>query len=192
MQDIPGMEEIEKHLLALQERKDRVLEASRDVVRMAGRAITLMHAGKLAEAGADIRRLRSRAEALKRLEKGFEYNSLQAHQEYVEALAFYVALKERRIVSLKEARTSEIAYLLGLMDLVGEFKREAVDALREMRTADAERYYGFMKSIYDSTRAMRFASALVPDFRRKQDTARIQMESAASELAASENRTRKA
>jgi translin len=188
MQEIPDVENIEKHLIVLQERKDRVMEASRDVVRMAGKAITLMHAQKLAEAGAGVKKLRLRVEELKRLEKGFEYNSMQAHQEYVEALAFYVVLKEHRLVSLRETRVAEIAYLLGIMDLVGELKREAVDALREGRMDSAEMYYDFMKSIYDSTRAMRFASALVPDFRRKQDTARIQIESIASELASFESR----
>ena len=183
MQEIPDVENIEKHLIVLQARKDKVMEASRDVVRMAGKAITLMHAQNLAEAGAGIRKLSSRVTELKRLEKGFEYNSMQAHQEYVEALAFYVVLKEHRLISLRETRVAEIAYLLGLMDLVGELKREAVDAIRERRIEAADMYYDFMKSIYDSTRAMRFASALVPDFRRKQDTARIQIESVATELA---------
>lgn len=184
MQEIPDVENIEKHLIVLQERKDRVMEASRDVVRMSGKAITLMHAQKLAEAGAGMKKLKLRVEGLKRLEKGFEYNSMQAHQEYVEALAFYVVLKEHRLVSLRETRVAEIAYLLGIMDLVGELKREAVDAIRERRIEAADMYYEFMKSIYDSTRAMRFASALVPDFRRKQDTARIQIEGVATELAA--------
>ena len=184
MMDMPDVDEIEKHLIVLQERKDRVMEASRDVVRLAGKAITLMHAKMLAEAASEMRKLRSRDAQLKKVEKGFEFNSMQAHQEYVEALAFYTVLKEHRLVSLREARTAEIAYLLGMMDLVGELKREAVDAIRERRIADAESYYGFMKGIYDSTRALRFASALVPDFRRKQDTARIQIESAAGELAA--------
>jgi translin len=188
MQEIPDIEKIEKHLIVLQARKDKVMEASRDVVRMAGKAITQMHAQNLAEAGAGIKKLRSRVTELKALENGFEYNSMQAHQEYVEALAFYVVLKEHRLVSLREARVAEIAYLLGLMDLVGELKREAVDAIRERRLEAADQYYDFMKSIYDSTRAMRFASALVPDFRRKQDTARIQIESVATELAVFECR----
>ena len=109
MQEIPDVETIEKHLIVLQARKDKVMEASRDVIRMAGKAITLMHAQKLADAGADIRKLRSRVTELKRLEEGFEYNSMQAHQEYVEALAFYVVLKEHRLVSLKETKTVEIA-----------------------------------------------------------------------------------
>ena len=190
MQEIPDVEDIERHLIKLQERKDRVLGASRDVVRMAGRAITMMHAKNLAEAAAGIRKLRSRVAELKRIEKGFEYNSMQAHQEYVEALAFFVILKEHRLVSLKEARAGETAYLLGIMDLVGELKREAVDAIRERRMPAAEMYYDFMRSIYDSTRAMRFASALVPDFRRKQDTARIQIESISGELAAFESMNR--
>ncbi len=138
MQEIPDVENIEKHLIVLQERKDRVMEASRDVVRMSGKAITLMHAQKLAEAGAGMKKLKLRVEGLKRLEKGFEYNSMQAHQEYVEALAFYVVLKEHRLVSLRETRVAEIAYLLGIMDLVGELKREAVDAIRERRIEAAD------------------------------------------------------
>jgi translin len=166
------------------------MEASRDVVRLAGKTITLMHGRKAAEAAAEMRRLRARVADLKRVEEGFEYNSLQAHQEYVEAAAFYIVMKERRLASMKELRTGEVAYLLGIMDLVGELKREAVDAIREGRMGDAEMHYGFMTSIYDSTRAMRFASALVPDFRRKQDTARIQIESVAGELATIEGRRR--
>jgi len=47
-----------------------------------------------------------------------------------------------------------------------------------------------MKGIYDSTRSMRFANSLVPDFRHKQDTARIQLENAGSEILAFESRKR--
>ena len=39
-----------------------------------------------------------------------------------------------------------------------------------------------MKLIYDSTRSLRFAEAIMSGFRRKQDTGRIQLEGAGSEL----------
>jgi translin len=179
---IPQIENIEKRIMHLQERKDKVLEVSRDIIRISGKAITLMHAKRLREAYASIKKLRSLVKTLKMLEGGFEYYSLQAHQEYVEAYAFYIILKEQRLVSLKEMHVSEIPYLLGIMDLVGELKRETIEAIRSRESERANMYYNFMKSIYDSTRTMRFASSLVPEFRRKQDTARIQIESTASEL----------
>jgi predicted translin family RNA/ssDNA-binding protein len=39
-----------------------------------------------------------------------------------------------------------------------------------------------MVDIYDSTLHLRFANAVLPDFRRKQDSARIQVENTASEI----------
>lgn len=176
------MRKVERKLMRLQESKDRVLIISRDIVRVAGRAITLMHAKKLGQAGACMRQLDSLVKKLGAAEKGFEYFSLQAHQEYVEARAFYTILKEKRLSSMAEMHVDEIPYLLGIMDLVGELKRETIEAIRENNQESANSYYAFMKDIYDSTRSMRFANSLVPEFRRKQDTARIQMESAASEM----------
>lgn len=182
MESIPGIGRIERELLRLQKQKDAVMETSREIVRISGNAITQMHARRLREANASIKRLSALVGRLRKIEKGFEYYSLQAYQEYVETRALYSILKERRLVSLQEMRTSGTAYLLGIMDLVGELKREAIDAVRERRLDDANSYYGFMKGIYDSTRGMRFANSLVPEFRRKQDTARIQIESTAVEL----------
>ncbi len=182
MRSIPDVGRIEKRLIALQKKKDIVQELSRDAIRAAGKSITLMHAGKMKGAGSEMKRLAALILKLKKAEKGFEYFSTQAHQEYVEARAFYIILKERRLASAGELRVREIPYLLGIMDLTGELKREAIEAMRDGDTKLANEYYGFMKGIYDSTRAMRFANSLVPEFRRKQDTARIQVESTASEL----------
>ncbi len=179
---MPEMKSIEKRLMLLQERKDRVMSLSRDIIREAGRSITLMHAKQLGKAQSCIKRMQTLVKKLKQEEYGFEYFSMQAHQEYVEAIAFYTILKAHRLVSFKELGVSEISYLLGIMDLAGELKRETLDAIRENDAKAANAYYNFMKSIYDSTRAMRFANSVVPEFRRKQDTARIQLESAASEM----------
>jgi len=186
--EIPQMKAIEKKLLALQDKKDNVLDISRDLIRTAGKAITLMHAKKLGSANSSMRQLATLEKKLVKADDGFEYFSTQAHQEYVEAMAFYTILKEHRLASFKELEVSEVPYLLGIMDLVGELKREVIEAMREGDADAAEVYYSFMKSIYDSTRAMRFANSLVPEFRRKQDTARIQIENAASEMLSFEGR----
>lgn len=182
MKEMRDMKRIERKLTELQNKKDSVLAVSRDMIRLAGRGITLMHAKKLGSAKRVLGRMGTLATKLKSLEPGFEYFSVQAHQEYVEASAFYTILKENRLASMGELRVAEIPYLLGMMDLVGELKRETIEAIRDNDLEAANSYYAFMKGIYDSTRAMRFASSLVPEFRRKQDTARIQVESAASEM----------
>ncbi len=188
MRTVPDMRRVEKRLVELQDKKDRVIDISRDIVRLAGRSITLMHAKKLGQARSCIRQLDSLTRRLKASEAGFEYFSIPAYQEYVEAKAFYTMLKERRLASHAELRVGEIPYLLGMLDLTGELKREAIDSIRDGDIEAANAYYGFMKGIYDSTRSMRFANSLVPEFRRKQDTARIQVESTASELLGARSR----
>jgi translin len=184
MKGIPDMGKVERRLEELERRREALLSLSRELIRLAGKAITLMHARRLAEAAALLARMRRLERRLKAGEKGMEYFSQQAHQEYVEAIAFYTVLKERRLVSPAESGSGEVPYLLGVMDLVGELKREIIDAIRAREYALADEYYALMKGIYDSTRHFRFANSVVPDFRRKQDTARIQLESAAGELLA--------
>lgn len=179
---IRGIDSIEKKLLALEARREKLMQLSRELIRLCGKTISAMHSGNMGKAAATVRRLRQMDTRLKRDEKGLEYYSLQAHQEYCEAMLLYYVLKDDAIASPKEIGIGDSAYLLGLMDLVGELKREALDELRKGSLKKADRYYGLMLDIYDSTLHMRFSNSLLPDFRKKQDVARIQIEGLANEL----------
>ncbi|MCL5008314.1 MAG: hypothetical protein M1156_00265 [Candidatus Marsarchaeota archaeon] len=179
---INDMEKIESELLKLQETKDKVMDLSRETVRLAGKAITKIHAGDSDSVSRLLSELKNNVKKLKTIEKGFEYNSMQAHQEYVEAYALYIMVKESRVPTMKELDTDGISYLLGLLDSVGELKRHSFDYLRKNDRKSAEKCYDLMLEIYDSTVPMRFANSLVPDFRKKQDVARAQIERLSSEL----------
>ena len=136
---IPEMDGIEKSLIKLQDRKDRLDALSRNVIRLAGKTITQIHTRDLKSAEKGMNELIKSVASLKTLEKGLEYYSLQAHQEYVEALALYKLVSEHRVISCSEAGSGEVPYVLGLMDLVGELKREVLDALRGGRSRLCER-----------------------------------------------------
>ena len=179
---IPEADEIERELLALQERRDRVAELSREIIRTAGRTIALMHAKETARVRKHLSDLKGLVTRLRKIEKGLEYNSMQAHQEYVEACALYTIIREGRMPTRRELGESGIPYLLGMLDVVGELKREAFEAMMRGEAEEAAVYYGFMKEIHDSLLHMRFSSSLVQDFRKKQDVARIQIENAGSEI----------
>lgn len=179
---IPDADKIEKRLLELQTRKDAVLMAASDIVRLAGRSITAMQVADKKKADALLSELKLRMSKLRKTEKGFEYHTLQSHQEYVEALVFYSIVTKHKIPSMADLGEGEAEYLLGVLDVVGELKRKAFEALRIDRLKDAEMYYDFMEEIYDSTYSMKFANSLVPDFRKKQDVARIQIEGLRGDL----------
>ncbi len=176
------MNRIEKKVHGLELGRDTAMQMSRELIRTAGKAIALMHAAGPEKASGMISELKAIKSGLVASEKGFEYYTLQAHQEYSEALILHGILSNRIIPSMDKIKEGEVAYLLGLMDVVGELKREAIEALRKGRNADAGLYYKLMSDIYDSTLHMRFANSILPDFRRKQDSARIQLEGVANEI----------
>ncbi len=173
---------IASRLLERQKDFDAVLELSRKVVREAGQAITLLHSGRKAEAKRAIGALNRQVAALKNRDSEFRHVSLQAYQEYAEAVLFYNMAEKEAILGADDVGVGEEAYLLGLMDVVGELRREMLERLRDGRKEEAERRYEMMRRIYDTTRGLKFAESVLPGFRRKQDVARMQLESAGSEL----------
>jgi len=56
------------------------------------------------------------------------------------------------------------------------------EALRKNNRKEAEEFFAMMEAIYDELLPLRFSNAILPDFRRKQDVARIQIEQARGEL----------
>jgi len=179
---IPDLERIENKVVQLESDRDKVMQLSKDLIRAAGKTIAFMHANGPKQAKSMIMELDSYKSKLSKQERGFEYYSLQAHQEYSEALILYHILLSKKVPSMDAINESEVPYLLGLMDVIGELKRESIESIRRGRNQDAKEYYRLMSGIYDSTLHMRFANSVLPDFRRKQDSARIQIESVMNEI----------
>jgi translin len=177
---IEDVERIADELASMQKRMDGVMELSRLTVRLSAQGITALHSKDMKKADSLLTELKASAAKLKKIEKGFEYYSEQAHQEYVEAMALSYVIRKGRLPAMKEIGAEPRAYILGIMDLVGELKREAYDLARKGDYGAAERYYELMRDIYDSTLHIRFANAVLQNFRKKQDVARIQLESVAN------------
>lgn len=180
---LADLRKIEEKVADLESSRDRVMQLSRELIRTAGKAIALMHAKGPRSADAMLLDLKKMKNALSDAQKGFEYYSLQAHQEYTEAMVLHGILAGMKMPRMAEIGETEVPYLLGLMDVVGELKREAIESIRKGRYDNARSYYDIMADIYDSTLHMRFSGSILPDFRRKQDSARIQLEGVMNELA---------
>lgn len=172
---------ISKYLAKKQKDFDKVMTLVRDVVRDSAQTITMLHnddksASKMLNAA------RRKVSSLKKFGPVFGYHAKQAYQEYAEAKIFFEIKKRHSIPSYKAIGVDQESYLMGLMDVMGELKREILESLRENKLEQAEEYFKNMRTIYDSTRSVRFAEAVLSGFRRKQDVARIQVESAGSEI----------
>ena len=179
---------LSKSLTRKQKRFDEAMDKSRELIRLAGLIITKLH-------NDDVPGAKSGLAHAERLSKGlsqyreFDYNTKQSQQEYAEAKIFYTIKVQERLPGLKEVGVDGESYLMGMMDVFGELKREIIGSLSEGDTKSAKFHYKMMTEMFDATRSLRFAEAVLQGFRRKQDVARIQMEGASTELLAFEKKT---
>jgi translin len=95
-----------------------------------------------------------------------------ALQEYSEANIFLNLIKKSKFVTPEEINIPSIDYVLGLADVIGEYRRMTLDALREGNVEKSEKCLEIMDEIYVELMAMDEAYMLVPGLRRKCDNAR--------------------
>ena len=95
-----------------------------------------------------------------------------ALQEYSEANIILGLIRKSRLVTPKEIAVPSVDYVLGLADVIGEFRRLTLDALREGDLAKAEKCLKTMDEIYIELMGLDESYVLVPGLRRKCDVAR--------------------
>lgn len=173
---------ISSNLTKKQKDFDMVMELIRDVVRASAQTITMLHNNDRKNTVKNLSSAAKLVTTLNKFDAVFGYHAKQAYQEYAEAKIFFEIKENHEIPSHTKVGVDEESYLMGLMDVMGELKREILEALRDNNVKAAEDYFNKMREIYDGTRSIRFAEAVLNGFRRKQDVARIQLESAGSEI----------
>ncbi len=181
------IENIREELDALDEARDEAQVILRDLHKLSSEAVYEVHRGNLEGAR---KKLDEAAELVSELHEllgdfpellrtGFAENHLQ---EYAEAEILYSIVKNRKAPSPEEINLSPRAYLLGLLDAVGELRRIVVDALREGDLDRAEEFLNVMEEIYSLTMTFDYPRAVVPNLKRKQDVVRSLLERTRSEV----------
>ncbi|MBN2121770.1 hypothetical protein JW721_01785 [Candidatus Micrarchaeota archaeon] len=168
----------EKTLLEEEGKLDEYLREERGVVRLCARSIKEVHRGDLGEALKLAEEAKGRMDTLPRIEGRGKH----VEQEYAEALALIAVAKGEEIPDYGEMGVSAQGYLLGLSDAIGEIKRLVIEELRKGEKDLAQGHFARMEEIYAEIGHLHFSSAALPEFRRKQDVARMQVEDARGKL----------
>eukprot|EP00271_Cylindrocystis_brebissonii_P017804 TRINITY_DN4775_c0_g1_i1.p1 TRINITY_DN4775_c0_g1~~TRINITY_DN4775_c0_g1_i1.p1 ORF type:complete len:250 (-),score=56.88 TRINITY_DN4775_c0_g1_i1:565-1314(-) len=161
---------------AVNERRERIIKASRDVTIHSKRVIFQLHRANpmtlssiLANAADDLRTVRTAhiSRIAQELQGGDYWRHRKAYtigiQEYVEAATFLHYLKERSLMSLsqinesfasledaagKPFRASLEDYLLGVLDLTGELMRLAIGGVASGQRQVAGEVRLFLQELY--------------------------------------------
>ncbi|MEM3695279.1 MAG: hypothetical protein QXJ11_04905 [Candidatus Bathyarchaeia archaeon] len=171
------LEEIRKELKEKEKIRENIQNDMRKATSLSKQAILLIHQKRLKDAEKLIKKAKEIILELNNASAAHPeiiYSGLYdaALQEYSEANIFLKLIEEERFVTPKEISVPSVDYVLGLADVIGEYRRLALDALREGDVRKSEKYLKIMDEIYIELMGMNEAYMLVPGLRRKCDTAR--------------------
>jgi translin len=178
---MPSLKTVLENIRQELREKEKIRENAQNEMRKAAslskQAILLIHQKRLKEAKKFVKKA---SEIILKLNNAsvtypdIVYSGLfdAALQEYSEANIFLKLVEGEQFVTPKEIGVPSVDYVLGLADVIGEYRRLALDALREGDVQKSEKCLQIMDAIYIELMAMDEAYMLVPGLRRKCDTAR--------------------
>jgi len=149
----------------------------RRATRLSKQAILFTHQQRFADAGKLLKEVNELFAKLRKVAKNYPdmiYSGIvdAAFQEYAEAQTLLHLVEENSFIDPEELGVPAISYVLGLADVIGEFRRRALDSLRKGDVKTAEKCLQTMEQIYVELMSMDEAYMLVPGLRRKSDVAR--------------------
>jgi translin len=174
--------EIEERLLGKEKRLDSLIVKEREAVGFCSKAIKEVHNGNFEEAEGLLGKAKGKIGEMEKDAEGMEARLLHPKAEYAEGAVYLSIARDGKVPSAGEVGVGDVSYLDGLLDCVGELKRRMLDRMRKGDREGAEKVFGFMEEIFAAVGPLHFSRALVPEFRRKQDVARAQLEDARGKL----------
>ena len=181
------MQQIQTELLSYDKAREQLQTLTRSVTRLCSWAIIQVHRGELAQASKTILEAKESLDNLQTLLSSHSElpqfgQVLVAFQEYAEAKLLYNLKRTGKVATLKEVGTGSTAYLLGMLDFVGEMRRMILDSLRHGDAEEAQKLLSAMESIYEDLMSLDRTSIL-PNFRHKLDAARRILETTRGDVA---------
>lgn len=172
-----ALTETKKELVEKQKVRENAQSDMRKATSLSKRAIMLIHQRKMKDAHKLVENAKDTITKLKETSKihpEIIYSGLfnAALQEYSEASILLKLVEKSKYVTPEEIGVPPADYLLGLADVIGEYRRLALDALREGRTRKSEECLQTMDDIFLELMAIEEAQMVVPELRRKCDVAR--------------------
>ena len=181
------MHQIQTELLSYDKAREELQTLTRSVTRLCSWAIIQVHRGNLPQASKTISEAKDSLDDLQTLLSSHSElpqfgQVLVAFQEYAEAKLLYNLKQSGKVATLEDVGTGSTAYLLGMLDFIGEMRRMILDSLRHEDAEVAQRLLSTMESIYEDLMSLDRTSIL-PNFRHKLDAARRILETTRGDVA---------
>ena len=167
--------------------REQSLAISREIVRECSKSIRNIHRNDVSSAKEHMESAQNKIEKLKNIcsdisEISYAGYVLDAEREFVEAVLFYNFDVNGYIEPYKKFNVHPSSYIQGIGDTIGEWRRKALDHLRNLEIKKAETYLEIMEEGMGILNELDYPDALTGGLRRYADNARSIIERTRSDI----------
>ena len=174
---------ISKNLEKTNSKREFLIKNNRETVILCSQAIISIHKNDLSTAKKKIIKAKSELTKLKQKTSGALIRYIiTPEQELVEAVSLLAVIEAKEIPSVKSLKVSDESYILGLLDCIGELKRQVIDKIRVGESKQATNLFEIMENLYLLLYPFASYDKIVKEARRKLDVNRILVEETRSVL----------
>ena len=174
---------ISKNLEKTNSKREFLIKNNRETVILCSQAIISIHKNDLNTAKKKIAKAKSELTKLKQKTSGtLVLYIITPEQEFVEAASLLAVIKGKEIPSVKSLNVSDESYILGLLDCIGELKRQVIDKIRVGDSKRATQLFDVMENLYLLLYPFASYDKIVKETRRKLDVNRMLFEETRSVL----------
>ena len=174
---------ISKNLEKTNSKREFLIKNNRETVILCSQAIISIHKNDLNAAKKKIAKAKSELTKLKQKTSGnLVRYIITPEQEFVEAVSLLAVIEGKEIPSVKSLNVSDESYILGLLDCIGELKRQVIDKIRVGDSKRATQLFDVMENLYLLLYPFASYDKIVKETRRKLDVNRMLVEETRSVL----------
>jgi translin len=186
----PSLNKIAKDLGETQDAREFLLKNTREIIILCSKSIIAVHKGDLNTGKKNLKQAETLLKKYKKKATGaLRRYLITPEQEFVEAACLIAIVEQKEIPSDKKLSVMPESYVLGLLDCVGELKRQVFDKIRMDKIDEATRMFEVMESLYLQLYTFSMYDKVVKEARRKIDVNRILVDDVRSVITEEKRRT---
>ncbi|EIJ65275.1 translin family protein [Candidatus Nitrosopumilus salaria BD31] len=186
----PALNKIAKNLEDVQDSREFLLKNTREIVILCSKSIIAVHKGDLESGKKNLIQAEKLLKTYKKKATGdLRRYLITPEQEFVEAACLIAIVEQKEIPSDKILSVMPESYVLGLLDCVGELKRQVFDKIRIGEIDEAVRIFDIMENLYLQLYTFSMYDKVVKEARRKIDVNRILVDDVRSAITEEKRRS---
>ncbi|NDB33020.1 MAG: RNA-binding protein [Nitrososphaeria archaeon] len=171
------LEKISKTLEKNLDERENLIKNTRQIITLCSESIIDCHKNDTKSATKKVLEAKKLlAQYRKNINKSLYRYLIPSEQEFVEASSFLALVQGKEIPSPESLQVKEESYVLGLLDCIGEMRRDVYDKIRIGKSEDARKMFEKMDDLYLQLYPFAYFDKVIKEARRKLDVGRILVE----------------